>query len=92
MVYAQQEFMGWAADLSILLASIAVAVDGNPLNGKVSIGGPDSRVGTIPLLGGGTQIPGGKSSERGALDLLHQKAHFPVLLINRLYETQCIRD
>lgn len=61
LLYAQQEFMGWAPDLAALLASIAVAVDGNPLNGKVSIGGPDSRVGTIPLIGS-SQLPGGEFS------------------------------
>lgn len=58
LVYGQQEFMGWAADLAIFLAAIAVALDGNVVNQKVSIGGPDDRVGTIPLVGG-SQIPGG---------------------------------
>lgn len=60
MVYAQQEVMGWGLDLSTLLASIAVAVDGNPANGKVSIGYADARTGTIPLLGGGSKLPGGE--------------------------------
>lgn len=50
--------MGWGLDLSTFLAALAVAVDGNPVNQKVSIGGPDERVGTIPLLGDGT-LPGG---------------------------------
>ncbi|UZJ50698.1 hypothetical protein CBS101457_000018 [Exobasidium rhododendri] len=58
LAYAQQEFMGWAADLAYFLAALAIAVDGNPVNQKLSIGGPDDRVGTIPFVGG-DQIPGG---------------------------------
>ena len=58
LAYAQQEVMGWAVDLATFLAAIAIALDGNPITNKVSIGGPDKRVGTIPILGGG-QIPGG---------------------------------
>jgi hypothetical protein len=60
LLYAQQEFMGWAVDLATFLAALSIAVDGNPVNQKVSIGGPDDRVGTIPIVGG-TQIPGGES-------------------------------
>lgn len=63
LVYGQQEFMGWALDLSTLLASIAIAVDGNPLNQKVSIGGPDARVGTFPLSSGDA-VPGGEQRGR----------------------------
>jgi hypothetical protein len=60
LLYGQQEAMGWAIDLATLLAAIAVAVDGNPVTNQVSIGGPDARVGTIPLLSGSTTLPGGE--------------------------------
>lgn len=59
LVYGQQEAMGWAPGLAILLASIAIAVDGNTVTQLVSIGGPDDHVGTLTLVGG--QIPGGES-------------------------------
>jgi Peroxidase, family 2 len=51
--------MGWGLDLATFLSALAVYIDGNPLTQKVSIGGPDKRVGIIPGLSSGDTLPGG---------------------------------